>query len=174
MTTPEPPEEIRNRVEDSGIVSLDLEALYPKGERVVYDLKDNLFQGLILREKEFRVFCKEHNWKQYQGKFVAVTCSEEAIIPTWAYMLFVSYASGHAKRVVVGDAADLEQALFQEVVAGLNPADYDGVRLVVKGCSELPVPASAYGELVSRLQPVVKSLMFGEPCSTVPVYKAPK
>ncbi|MDB5240524.1 MAG: hypothetical protein JWP57_1149 [Spirosoma sp.] len=166
--------EILNRVAGSGLVSLDLEAYYHPGERVVYDLKDNLYMGLILREKEFRAFLKEHNWSQYAGKNVAVTCTEDAIIPTWAYMLLTLQLQPYAHMIVFGTLADLEEKLFYDAIAAINPEDYRQARVVVKGCSKVPVPTAAYVELTRVLQPVVQSLLFGEPCSTVPLYKRPK
>lgn len=166
--------EIINRVAASGLVTLDLETLYHPGERVLYDLKDNLYQGLILREKEFRAFLKEHDWSQYTGKNVAVTCSEDAIVPTWAYMLLAIQLQPYAHTVVFGSLADLEEKLYFDAIAQLNPNTYRDARVVVKGCSKIPVPTAAYVEVVRLLKPVVQSLLFGEPCSTVPLYKRPK
>jgi len=167
-------EEIINRVAKSGLVSLDLEAFYDHGERVVYDLKDNLFMGLILKEKDFREFLKNHDWSQYTGKNVAVGCSEDAVIPTWAYMLLTLQLAPFAHVVVFGDLADLEDQLFDEALQKINPEDFRDARVVVKGCSKFPVPTSAYVAITRKLQPVVQTLMFGEPCSTVPLFKRPK
>jgi hypothetical protein len=167
-------EEIINRVAKSGLVSLDLEDYYHHGERVVYDLKDNLFMGMILREKDFREFLKTHDWTQYTGKNVAITCSEDAIIPTWAYMLLTLQLTPFANAVVFGNINDLEEKLFFDALSQINPEDYRDARVVVKGCSKHPVPTAAYVEITKRLQPVVQTLMFGEPCSTVPLYKRPK
>ena len=166
--------QIVNRVAGSGLVSLDLEAYYHPGERVIYDLKDNLYMGLILREKEFRVFLKEHDWSQYRAKNVAVTCTEDAIIPTWAYMLLTLQLQPYANIIVYGTLADLEEKLYFDAIAAIRPEDYHNARVVVKGCSKVPVPTAAYVELTRVLQPVVQSLLFGEPCSTVPLYKRPK
>ena len=166
--------QIVNRVAGSGLVSLDLEAYYHPGERVIYDLKDNLYMGLILREKEFRVFLKEHDWSQYRAKNVAVTCTEDAIIPTWAYMLLTLQLQPYANMIVYGTLADLEEKLYFDAIAAIRPEDYHNARVVVKGCSKVPVPTAAYVELTRVLQPVVQSLLFGEPCSTVPLYKRPK
>ncbi len=166
--------EIINRVTSSGLVTLDLEELYFPGERVVYDLKDNLFMGLMLKEKDFRDFLKTHDWSQYAGKAVAVICSEDAIVPTWAYMLLAVHLEPHAHTVVFGDLAALENKLFFEALGRLNSEDYRAARVVVKGCSKVPVPTAAYVEITRRLRPVVQSLMFGEPCSTVPLYKRVK
>lgn len=166
--------EIINRVAGSGLVSLDLETYYHPGERVVYDLKDNLFMGLILKEKDFRAFLKEHNWSQYTGKNVAITCTEDAIVPTWAYMLLTLYLQPYAHTVVYGTLADLDEKLYFDAIAAINPEDYRDARVVVKGCSKVPVPVAAYVELTRLLKPVVQSLLFGEPCSTVPLYKRPR
>ena len=166
--------EIVNRVAGSGLVSLDLEAYYHPGERVVYDLKDNLYMGLILREKEFRAFLKEHDWSHYAGKNVAITCTEDAIIPTWAYMLLTLQLQPYANMIVFGTLADLEEKLFFNAIATIHPEEYHNARVVVKGCSKVPVPTAAYVELTRVLQPVVQSLLFGEPCSTVPLYKRSK
>ena len=167
-------EEIINKVANSGLVTLDLEDYYHQGERVVYDLKDNLFMGLILKEKDFREFLKSHDWAQYAGKNVAITCTEDAIIPTWAYMLLTLQLEPHANAVVFGTLNDLEEKLYFDAIARIDVEAYRGVRVVVKGCSKHPVPTAAYVELTRKLQPVVQSLMFGEPCSTVPLFKKPK
>jgi hypothetical protein len=166
--------EIVNRVANSGLVTLDLESYYHPGERVVYDLKDNLFMEAILREKDFREFLKSHDWNQYTGKNVAVICSADAIVPTWAYMLLAVHLEPYANMVVFGDLQTLEDKLFYDALSRINPEDYQGARVVVKGCSNYPVPVSAYVEVSRLLRPVVQSLLFGEPCSTVPLYKKPK
>ncbi len=165
---------IINRVAGSTIISLDLEEFYPKGERVVFDIKSNLYQETILREKEFRAFIKEHDWAAYEGKNVAITCSADAIVPTWAFMLIASKLTPVATHISFGTLAELEKELFTIALKQLNLADYKGGKVVVKGCSGNAIPISAYVELVRILQPEVSSLMFGEPCSTVPVYKRPK
>lgn len=167
-------EEILNRVATSGIVSLDLEDLYHPGERIIYDIKDNLFQGMILREKDFREFLKLNDWSVYQGKNVAIICSEDAIVPTWAYMLLAIQLEPYANKVVFGDLNLLEDKLFSDSIQNIDPEEYRGKRVVVKGCSKFPVPISAYLNITTLLKPVVQSLMFGEPCSTVPLYKKPK
>ncbi len=127
--------------------------------------------GLILKEKDFRAFLKEHDWNQYTGKHVAITCSEDAIIPTWAYMLLTLQLQPHAHTVVFGDLQHLDEKLYFDAIAIIDPEAYRGVKVVVKGCSKVPVPTAAYVELTRRLTPVVQSLLFGEPCSTVPLYK---
>ena len=165
---------IINRVASSGLVTLDLEEYYHPGERVVYDLAGNLFGGLILKEKDFRDFLKTHDWSSYAGQNVALICSADAIVPMWAFMLLAVHLAPHAHHVVFGDLEALENALFAEALAKINPEDFRGSKVVVKGCGKKPVPAYAYVEVTRKLQPVVQSLMFGEPCSTVPLYKRPK
>ena len=162
---------IINKVINSGLVTFDLEDLYDQGERIVYDLKDNLFMGMILKEKDFREFLKNHDWSPYTGKNVAIICSEDVIIPTWAYMLLTLKLQPFANTVVLGNLEELESKLFYDALRKVNIAEYSGARVVVKGCSKVPVPAAAYVEITRILQPVVQSLMFGEPCSTVPLYK---
>ena len=164
-------ENIINKVAQSGLVTLDPAAFYPAGDRVVYDIKDNLFHGLILKEKDFREFVKEHDWAQYQGKNVAITCSADAVVPAWAYMLLANRMAPYAREVVFGDAAVMETVLFEKAMAATNLEQYRDQRVVIKGCGDTEVPVSAYVELTKRLTPIVKSLMFGEPCSTVPIYK---
>jgi hypothetical protein len=164
-------EEIVNKVAQSGLVSVDPASFYPQGERVLYDIKDNLYMGLILREKDFREFVKEHNWAQYTGKYVAITCSADAIVPTWAYMLLANRMAPYAGEIVFGDLDTLETILFEKALKQLDVEQYRDKRVVIKGCGDVAVPNSAYVELTRRLTPVVKSLMFGEPCSTVPIYK---
>jgi len=163
-----------NRVAASGLVTLNLEDLLHPGDRVVYDLKDNLFHGLILREKDFREFIKTHDWTQYAGQCVAIICSADAIVPTWAYMLLAIKLQNHAHRYVFGDLDALEQALFQEAIAGLDAEEYRDAKVVVKGCGTVPVPTFAYVAIMQKLLPVAASVMYGEPCSTVPLYKKPK
>lgn len=167
-------EEIVNRVATSGLISFDLEELYHPGERVLYDIKDNLFMGMILKEKDFRDFLKTHDWTQYSGKNIAIYCSEDAIVPTWAYMLLAIQLEPYANTVVFGDLTALEDKLFSDAISKINPGDFSGKKVVVKGCSKVPVPISAYVTITNLLKPVAQSLMFGEPCSTVPLYKKPK
>jgi hypothetical protein len=162
---------IINKVASSGLLTLDLEDYYHPGQRVVYDIKDNLFHGLILREKDFREFLKTHDWSQYTGKNVAIICSADAIVPTWAYMLLATHLEPYANFFVFGDLKTLEEALFTQALAGIDITSFKDARVVVKGCGNLPVPAYAYVEITRLLKPHVKSLMYGEPCSTVPVYK---
>lgn len=163
-----------NRVANSGLLTLNLEEFIHPGERAVYDIKDQLFHGLILREKDFREFIKTNDWSQYEGQNVAIVCSADAIVPTWAYMLLASKLQGHAHRYVFGDLEALEQALFQEAIAGIDAEQYRDAKVVVKGCGDKPVPTFAYVAIMQKLLPVVSSVMYGEPCSTVPLYKKAK
>jgi hypothetical protein len=164
-------EEIRNKVAESGLITFNLEDLYQVGPRSTFDLKDFLFEGLILREKDYRQRLAELDWSRYAGHFVNVQCSADAIVPQWAFMLAATYLQPVAKRVVMGSRETLETVLFQEALATLDVEQFRDERVIVKGCSKYPVPTSAYVEFVSRLRPVVKSLMYGEACSTVPLFK---
>lgn len=164
--------EIINKVASSSLVVFDLSAYYQPGERMLLDLKDQLYQGIILKEKDFREFIRNHNWPQYQDKFLAVTCSADAIIPVWAYMLVAIAARPFAKKIVVGTLPDLELQLYRETFDKLDWNQFKNARVVVKGCSRYNLPPSVYAEVAVRLQPVVRSLMYGEPCSTVPLYKS--
>jgi hypothetical protein len=170
----EPENEIVNRVANSSIKTFDLEQIYEPGERVLVDIKDQLFQGLILREKDFRDFIKTHDWSQYKNKFVAVTCSADAIVPTWAYMLLTTVLEPFTKKIVFGGLADLEAKIYFDALARIDWQEYKDAKVVIKGCSKVDVPVAAYVEATRLLRPVAASIMFGEPCSTVPVYKKPK
>lgn len=164
-------ENIINKVANSGLITINLEDYFDKGERILYDIKDNLFHGLILKEKDFRAFVKEHDWTQYQDKNVAITCSADAIVPTWAYMLLANKMKPFAKEVVFGDLNTLETVLYTKALAKVDLEQYKDERVVIKGCADLEVPISAYVELTAKLTPIVKSIMYGEPCSTVPIFK---
>jgi hypothetical protein len=164
-------ENIINKVAGSGLLSFDLADFYPPGERVVYDIKDNLFHGLMLREKDFREFIKEHDWSQYQDKHVAITCTTDAIVPTWAYMLLANKISVYARTVIFGNLETLETVLFENALSNLDLEKYKNQRVVLKGCGDIPVPVSAYVDLTAKLTKVAKSIMYGEPCSTVPIFK---
>lgn len=166
--------QIVNRVAGSALVTLNLEEYYQPGERVLLDITDQLFQGLILKEKDFRNFIKEHNWTQYQNKFVAITCTADAIVPTWAFMLLSIALHPRAKKIVFGSLTDLEEVLFREALQKIDWSSFKDSKVVVKGCSKVEVPVSIYVEAVNQLMPYATSLMFGEPCSTVPLYKARK
>lgn len=163
---------IINRVAESGIITINLKDFYPEAEIVVLDMKDYLFKGLILKEKEFREALKQTDWQQYAGKYVALTNTADAIIPMWAYMLVVSYLQPVAKSIVSGSEKEALQAMMLNNIAAIDTEEYAGKRVVIKGCGDIVLPESAYIAITQKLQPVVKSLMYGEPCSTVPVYKA--
>ena len=165
---------IVNKVSESSLVTLDLEEYYPKGETAVFDMKDHLFMGLILKEKEFREALKNMDLSVYEKKNVALTCSADAVIPMWAYMLAASYLEPVANDIVFGDKEFLHKTIFLQNLSKINTADYADKRVVIKGCGELPVSESAYVAVTKLLMPVVKSIMYGEPCSTVPIYKRSK
>lgn len=164
-------EEIINRVANSKLVTFNLEDLYPQGERALFDIKDWLLEGFVLREKDFRESAKKHDWSQYEGKYVALTCSSDAVIPGWAYMLLSTYLAPVAKKVVVGDLEMLETILYTEILQNLDVSQYEGLPVIIKGCSRRPVPQNAYLQLINKLQPVAKSIMYGEACSSVPLFK---
>lgn len=166
--------EIINKVALSGIITIDLEEFYPQGERVLFDIKDLLFQGLILREKDFREFVKNEDWIKYKNKYVALICSADAIVPTWAYMLLATQLEPYVKKVVFGNLEILETVLYNDILGKLNINDYKDARIVIKGCGHLPVPKAAYVEIARLLRPIAKSIMYGEACSTVPLYKQTK
>lgn len=165
---------IVNKVAQSGLITIDLEEFYPPGERVLFDIKDLLFQGLILREKDFREYIKNEDWSKYKDKYVALICSADAIVPTWAYMLLATHLEPFAKKVVFGNLETLETILYNELLSKIKIEDYKDARIVIKGCGNLPVPKAAYVQITSLLRPVAKSIMYGEPCSTVPLYKKMK
>ncbi|PRX52088.1 DUF2480 family protein [Salegentibacter salegens] len=167
-------EEIVNRIANSKLITFNLEDYYPEGERVVFDVKDWLLEGFVLREGEFREQAKNHNWSQYEGKFIALTCSSDAIIPAWAYMLLATYLQPFAKKVITGNLETLETVLYTDAINKMDVSDLTDKPVIIKGCSHKPVPKNAYLLLIEKLQPVVKSLMYGEACSSVPLYKKPK
>lgn len=160
-----------NKVAASGLITFNLEDYLNQAERIVYDIKDNLFHGLMLREKDFREFIKTHDWASYTGKNIAITCSADAIVPTWAYMLLANKLKPYANEVVFGSLETLETVLFTKALAKIDLKAFAGERVVVKGCADIDLPVSAYVEITNLLTPVVKSIMYGEPCSTVPIYK---
>ncbi|MEO8412107.1 MAG: DUF2480 family protein [Ginsengibacter sp.] len=162
---------IINKVAQSSIETLDLEKFYPEGDNLAFDLKDYLFMELILKEKDYRESLKNVDWSIFENKNVCITCTADAIIPLWAYMLAVSYLQPVARDVVVGSKAFMHEVLFLKNLLKIDPAEYEGKRVVVKGCGEKAIPASAYAEITRILRPVARSIMYGEPCSTVPVYK---
>jgi len=165
-------EEIVNKVAQSQLVTLDLESYFPAEEIAVFDLKPHLFMELILKEKEFRAALQNNDWSVYQNKVVAVTCTADAIIPMWAYMLVGSYLQPVAKDIVFGDEATARQQVFVQKIDSIDTTPYIDKRIVVKGCGDVAIESFAYAEITKKLLPVVKSIMYGEPCSTVPVYKS--
>ncbi len=165
------PDEIINRVANSKLKTIDLEEYYPQGRRSVIDIKKWLFQELILKEVDFREQVKNHDWSQYNNHYVALICSTDAIIPSWAFMLITTYVSPYAKKVVVGDLKLLETAIFHDVITSLTIDEFKDKPVIIKGCANKPIPETAYVQLIEKLQPVVKSILFGEACSTVPLFK---
>src|SRR5438034_1038641 len=162
---------IVNKVAESGLITLDLETYYPKVNLEIFDMKDHLFMGLILKEKDFREAMKQLDFSKYQDKYVAVTCSVDAVIPVWAYMLVASNLQPYAKDVFLGTAEEFHKQLFLQELKKINPAEFDDKRMVVKGCGDTPIGEFAYLEITRILRPVAKTIMYGDPCSTVPVYK---
>lgn len=162
-----------NKVADSGLITLDLEKWYPREETAVFDLKDHLFMGMILKEKDFREALKATDWTTYQDKNVAITCSVDAIIPVWAYMLVASNLQPYAREIVMGDEKELHKTVFLKNLSTIDTTEYTDKKVVIKGCGETPIADYVYMEITRLLRPVVKSIMYGEPCSTVPVFKKP-
>ncbi|MCX6319130.1 MAG: DUF2480 family protein [Bacteroidetes bacterium] len=160
-----------NKVAESGLITLDLETWYPGGETAVFDMKDYLFMGMILKERDFREALKSMDWSVYQDKYVALTCSADAIIPVWAWMLVASYLQPVAREFVMGDEKELHKARFIKNLSAIDVQEYADKRVVIKGCGETPIADFVYMEITKLLRPVAKSIMYGEPCSTVPVYK---
>lgn len=164
-------EAIVNKVANSGLIILNLEDYFPKEEILVFDVKEHLFMGLILKEKDFREALKNLDWTGYQNKNVAITCSADVIIPLWAYMLVVTYLQPVAKEVFTGTKEEMHKHLFLKNISSIDINAFTDQRIVVKGCGDVNVESYAYAEITKQLLPVVKSIMYGEPCSTVPVYK---
>ena len=165
---------IFNRVAESKLITFDLEKLYQIGDRMPIDLSQWLDKGIILREKEFRLKLKQHNWKAYRNQFVAMYCSTDAVLPAWASLLVTTYLQPYAKKVVVGTLVDLETHLFNEEIKKINISSFKDKAVIIKGCTDKKVPEDSYVQLISRLQPVVKSLFYGEACSSVPLFKKKK
>ena len=165
---------IVNRVAASALITFDLEKLYQIGSRQSIDLSQWLDQGLLLKEKEFRAQLKAHDWSIYRDKFIALQCSTEAILPSWAFLLVTTHLQPFARKVVLGNLKDLEVQLFTEEIQLLELSPYKDQIVIIKGCSEKTVPQDAYVQLISKLQPVVNSLFYGEACSSVPLYKKKK
>ena len=164
-------EPIINKVAESGLITLNLEEYYPKDEILLFDLKPFLFMEMILKEKDFRQALQQHEWSHYTDKIVAVTCTADAVIPVWAYMLVATYLQPIAKEVVMGDLETTRKQIFLKNIDAINGTDFTDQRVVVKGCGDLPIGEYAYMEITKKLRPVAKSIMYGEPCSTVPVFK---
>lgn len=164
-------EEIKNKVAESGLITIDLERYFPTEEIVSLDLKDFLFMEMLLKEKDFRYALDTHDWEQYRNKTVAVFCSTDAIIPMWAYMLVSTKLSNLSAKVVYGTTEQVFQSLYTKNIQQVEVGEYEGKRVFLKGCGEKEIPPYAYMEMTNKLIPIVASLMYGEPCSTVPVYK---
>ena len=163
--------EIVNRVANSALITIDLEEFYPEGERVTLDISQWLLEGLVLREKEFRDTVKNTDTTIYKDAYVTLYCSTEAIIPAWAYMLVTSQLSGIARKVVVGSLADLETLLFAEIIQSIEVSNFKNKPVIIKGCAHKPIPENAYILLTQKLRNVAKSVMYGEACSAVPLFK---
>ncbi|MDQ6844619.1 MAG: DUF2480 family protein [Bacteroidota bacterium] len=167
-------EVIINKVAQSVLVTIDLEKYFPQGETAIFDLKDHLFMELILKEKEYREALKNLDWSVYQNKNAGITCSADAIIPMWAYMLAATYLEPYAKEIVFGNETTVKDVLFLKNLSKIDASEFADKRVVVKGCGEKKIPETAYVEITRILRPVAKSIMYGEPCSTVPIYKQAK
>lgn len=165
-------EEIRNKVKESGLISMDLADFKPNQSLIVsIDIADNLWQGLVLKEKDFRNYIDTYDWSQYKNLFVHIHCSADAIVPTWAYMLVASKLVGIARLALVGSKFELEKQVIALNILSIDVTDYIDGRIIIKGCADITSPEFAMVTLVQKLQPIAKSIMYGEPCSTVPVYK---
>ena len=167
-------EEIRNKVKESGLIAMDLADYKPRLNIVEIDIAAQLWQGMILKEKDFRAWIKEHDWQQYEGKAVYIHCSADAIVPTWAYMLVSAQLIGTAALHILGNKEELQKKLIVAEISKIDLTPFLEGRMIIKGCSDIPFPDFAMCSLLERLQPIAKSIMYGEPCSTVPVYKRPK
>lgn len=167
-------DEIINKVANSSLEVFDLEDYYQKGIRTQIDLAQWLLEGFLLREKDFRAALLSHDWSKYQDHYVAINCSTDAIIPAWASILVTMHLAPYAKKIVSGDLEVLEASIYQEVLATINYSQYEGKPLIIKGCSKKPVPMSAYLLAAQKLQPFARSIMYGEACSAVPLFKAKK
>ncbi|MFC2109002.1 DUF2480 family protein [Bacteroidota bacterium] len=167
-------EEIVNKVANSKLKTIDLEDFYPEGERVVFDIKQWLFHELILKEKDFRASIDAYDWSTLKDNFVALTCSADAIIPSWAYLLIATKAAPFAKKIIVGDLELLENSIFQDIISKMDFSIYKNLPVIIKGCADKPIPDSAYTYLIEKLIPVAATIMYGEACSTVPLYKRKK
>ncbi len=167
-------EELINRVAESGLVNFNLESFYPIHEFANFDLKEHLFHGLILKEKDFRAALKEIDWSIYNNKILLITCSADAIIPVWAYMLISAYAEDFAAEIFQGEKTEYLKYYYQKLIDNIDCEKYREQRIVIKGCSDKEVPPSAYASITRKLKPYAQSIMYGEPCSTVPIFKRPR
>jgi hypothetical protein len=165
--------EIVNKVDASNLISFDLESFFPK-DIIYYDIKNNLFQGLILKEKDFRLFLKEHQWENYRNRWVVIFCSEDVIIPTWAYMLLTIHLKKVDAMIVFDNGKDINALIYEKIFSTIDWQKYLHSKVVIKGCSNLSIPNSVYVSVTEKLIQVADSVMFGEPCSTVPLYKNKK
>jgi hypothetical protein len=165
---------IVNKVAESALITIDLEELLPKEDLVLFDLKDFLFKGLIVKEKEFRESLLNTDLEQYRNKIVLVVCSTEAIIPMWAYMLLAAQLQPVVKELFMGSVEEWKKLKLLEAIANIDISKYKDQRIVIKGCGSYPLPEAAYMEITKRLRPAAKSIFYGEPCSTVPIFKQPK
>lgn len=163
--------QIVNRVTNSILKTIDLEVLYPKGNRTAFDISPWLENGIVLREKDFRKAVSTHPWERYTNQYVSIHCSTEAIIPAWAFMLVSTKLIPYAKKTVIGSQQTLETILFTEILSDLDISEYQNAPVIIKGCANKPIPSAAFGMLISKLQPIAKSIMYGEACSFVPLYK---
>ncbi len=163
-----------NRVANSGLITLNLEDDYPTASISTLDIKEFLFKELILKEKDFRSSLKEIDWSKYQDHILLIHCSTDAIIPVWAFMLISTLAAPYAKEVYQGDLDSYLRDYYEKILRSREYQSFDQQRIVIKGCSNKPVPSSAYSTLASLLQPFAQSIMYGEPCSTVPIFKRPR
>ncbi len=163
-----------NRVAESGLITLNLEDFFPAEPVAVFDIKDYLFMGMILKEKDFREACKDHDWAQYEGKHLVIDCSADAIVPVWAFMLVASLATPYAHEIFQGNVENFYKTFYAKKLADFDAEAYTEKRVVIKGCSDKPVPPAAYVMLTQKLQPFAQSIMYGEPCSTVPIFKRPR
>ncbi|KAB2858758.1 MAG: DUF2480 family protein [Flavobacteriales bacterium] len=163
--------DIVNRVEKSGLIQVSLDDFYPQGERVIFDIKDLLHEGFVLIEKDLRAFVKQNDWSLFKDKYIAITCSTDAIVPLWAYMLIATNLKPFARKVVLGNKIDLEKAIFADILNNHDFSIYKDAAVIVKGCGKYPIPESVVLDFAFRLQDVAKSIMFGEACSAVPLYK---
>ncbi len=164
-------EEIVNKVANSGLININLEDYYSKGQRFHLDIEPWLYEGLILREKDFRQSLKGHDWSIYKEAFVSVNCSADAIIPQWAYMLIGTLLQDHAAKVIIGESEVLEAQIMEENISKIDMSQFQDKRVIIKGCGDLPIPSQAYLSFAAKLKPFAKSIMFGEACSMVPIYK---